>query len=93
MSRQNIDQKIRDLVADGQLVFSSALGRVGEVVFVDPNPNGIFPIVICSKSRTWRRVQRHRHQHGCTTFNTGDAVHIEKRGAYYLVVNTALKKA
>ena len=54
-------------LADGDKVFSVVLGCVGEVISVshpDEKGNGMYGFEVCSKSRSFAPVKRHRHIHG-----------------------------
>lgn len=82
---RDINQQIKVALNAGHRVYSSAVGRVGEIMSVG---KGLHPVEICSKSRVHNEVdKRHRHQHGATTFNTGDKVRLDKRKDHYAVVN------
>lgn len=74
----NIHEDIKKLLNDGKIVYSFALGRVGQIIDVHPHPSG-FVVEVCPKGRTWNPVTRHNHQHGVTTFLIGDPVELHKK--------------
>lgn len=69
--------EIKALLDKGEIVYSFALGRVGQIMSVDNHPSG-FQVEICPK-RVNDRVSRHRHTHGATTFVIGDPVELVKK--------------
>lgn len=73
-----IHDEIKALLDRGEIVYSFALGRVGQIMSVDNHPSG-FVIEICPKSRTHNDITRHRHPHGATTFVVGDDVELQKK--------------
>jgi len=71
-SKRNINERVKELIDNGESVYSKALGRMGRIIGV--NLNSLFPIQIKSK----------RGQICVTTFNSGDKVRIDKvNGRYY----------
>lgn len=62
----NVHEQIKAKLDAGCIVYSFALGRIGEITSVDDN--AVAPVNIKGK-----------RQNGCTTFLTGDPVHLEQR--------------
>lgn len=82
----NIHDEIKKLLDAGTPVFSCAAGRVGEILNIDDHPSG-FVVNICPKSRSHSPVTVHRHRHGATRFDRGDAVELVQRDGIWMVVN------
>lgn len=73
-----IHDEIKRLLDNGEIVYSFAAGRVGQIMSVDNHPSG-FAIEVCPKGRTYNTITRHRHIHGATTFIVGDPVELQKK--------------
>lgn len=74
-----IHDELRQHLAAGNVAYSFALGRVGEIMSVSDSPNDIVPVEVCPKSRTWKTPAGHNHTHGATTFLAGDEVELQER--------------
>lgn len=64
MPTKNIHQQIKELIESGALVYSFALGRVGQIISVDDHPSGYVVNI-------HNRVARFS---GATRFDEGDPV-------------------
>lgn len=89
----NIHEEIKELLVSGKIVYSFAVGRVGQIMHYTDHP--VAPIEICPRNRPHDNKKGHRHQHGATTFLSGDPVQLQRRFDYadqaiWVVVNTEL---